>query len=698
MHQLLGALDSYNRRGEAFEEAKEDLVKLIDEYLDLARGRLKARREELARLKRLLLRNREQLREKERELQGLRDQRIDMEAPAEIDEEHEEEQQHQAQRAHEAEVEEELDVDIPTASSKSCVFFSAEPFYQSSDEEPSHRAIRKVRAGGSFEELGFFFLQEPLEMPEEVCWMQSVVVESLLRDGQLARICRVLLIENLKSLKIDCLEASTSTQFVLAQLDKLSKALRPKLQPAAAPLLSGLLDTVQRKLQARLDDPLYVEEDGLTTQIQCLLQTLQSEAIFHLELCAPRLLEPKAPTDRRLSEFERRCVDYSRTWCSPRSSAGSEAMRMRHLRELIKFIPTAGNDPNMPHIISALKANLRILCWVALDWVRRDETMQMQLKGKAAESQELQEYASLIQCVTHFAKTCKWECILEFAEIVRVFRLLIRPVMAGSPSQKAGNQSVKSLLHLARKLVQFIDMPQNVAELSEILSLFKQMLRALNPEENHAATDFSAQIARLCEKLDNLEESALSEVLSENVANVEATKTEHAQLLERIKEKLQTDYPQAEDSTALMLIREASKGSTSPCTYETALALLEERKLKAQTEMSLLPEEVTKEMGAAAEYTLLAFDLEGEGDGCFFAWFGRFSKVDAFEPKAFLKAIYWMSSSQPGQGGLRQMHSAVEARWGPYYLNVGSNPAWQFRMPVPGDRQSLGSQRGGASH
>ena len=343
-------------------------------------------------------------------------------------------------------------------------------------------------------------------------WIQSLITETML--CQLSQVERVLLMENLQKvcdkLGADRLVPLTSTfqdTFVIAALEKIRapsetsgsiEAFRP----------ADLPGDVARKLRQNMEGPRCVHHE-LEAQIGAILELLQSDGIFHLELCASRPAECPLP----LSELELALVRYSQTWFmdKAKSSLAKEqlcqrakeanlslmGLRTQQLSELVEaFLKEMRilEGSQRQHFFRALKANLRSLCIFALDWIREE----------SADIWEFRKLESTVQSALQTSSSHEAACsaMNDFFDVIAVFRKLTGPsgpIVAGSSSKASSNRNTASLLQATRRLLLFIDGPESRNQSGEILAYFKSLA------EHQESSDFCGRIQELQEKLEALE-------------------------------------------------------------------------------------------------------------------------------------------------------------------------------------------------
>lgn len=131
MDQIIFELEKYSDVGDEFAANKDTLVKLIDEYIDLVKSRLKKNTSALKSLKKLLANGKLKMREIQQKMNELQAERTSqMEEETEIEEEVEEETKIEQQ--YETEIEEQREIDIPVAKYGNDLAFSETPYIKCS--------------------------------------------------------------------------------------------------------------------------------------------------------------------------------------------------------------------------------------------------------------------------------------------------------------------------------------------------------------------------------------------------------------------------------------------------------------------------------------------------------------------------------------------------------------------------------------
>jgi hypothetical protein len=477
VEQTLARLEKYNSLGEEFCGNKEDLIKIIDEYLDAVRMRLKRSRNNLKFLKKNFADRKSDIKSLSKKIEDLRQERLSqIVTEAEIDEEIEEEieTQHVEEITHLVDLEDrEVHVkakynnrqqisEEPYITTK--YLFDSEKIPESilDIKEILDQSVRHYRSGmiddsrvqSIIEKISIKTEQATLvakDLAEIINTYQKEIKKIRIGNkiNSLSSIKRNLLLDHLKQISTR-LENNHLANFNgdIAVKDFVLEMLK---------LIDGNKEkesVIAEKIRIRFDGQYLLGHDRLKDDIDSLIALIDDMKTFYLEKCAINF--SKELTSQ--TQCEKLMLDYNKQ------------PNLKNLYDLVKLFKTY--QLNITSGVQRGQYNFQSIEWfilISLENIRYhailviDDIIKNVSKHNEKDIVSKQDLYAIITVIINDIKnipgitTANTELLDQIMNIIKQFRITVKNLKDGRKSKKEVNKIIKLLELVTKKLIRYID-------------------------------------------------------------------------------------------------------------------------------------------------------------------------------------------------------------------------------------------------
>ncbi|WP_375326318.1 hypothetical protein [Candidatus Tisiphia endosymbiont of Nemotelus uliginosus] len=500
MEQALAKLAKYNVLGEEFCGNKEDLIRIIDEYLEAVRARLKSNRYDLKFLKKNFVAKELDIKILSKKLEDLHQERLaQIVTEAEIDQEIEEE----AETQHVEEITNVIDLEDRKVYLKAkydnkqqinedsyvvtieellvecirIVSFNAQD--QNVSENISDiefilkQTVRHYRSGVYNELKVESIIEEIRKKSEQASFIKGdlkKIIETYKKEinkirtinniDTLSTIERNLILDHLKKinirLEIDHLANLTDDKAIEAFVLKMMKVIDKDEEQE---------HNIAKKLQIRFDGQHLLGNDKLKDDIETLIGLIEDRKTFYLEKCAINFT-PKSTVQ---TECEKTMLAYNQ-----QPSLENLVSLVRQFKTQLSSMEGENQEnqfdteylpKSVEGFISAVVENIRYHGILVLNNIIENESRNNKGSNELQQENLVEQMESIRNNIKDLKTihvviskiTALTQIIEKIIEILALFSEAVKKLKDGMKSKKEANRAIKSLEAVTKKLIKYID-------------------------------------------------------------------------------------------------------------------------------------------------------------------------------------------------------------------------------------------------
>ncbi|UCM86434.1 MAG: palindromic element RPE2 domain-containing protein (plasmid) [Rickettsia endosymbiont of Culicoides impunctatus] len=498
--QTLAKSEKYSALREELYGNKQYLIRILDEYLETVRDRLKSNRRNLKYLNKDFASKQLDIRDLSKKLVYLQQERLSqIVTETEIDEEIEKE----AETQHVEEImhvigwkDREIYLKAKYNNKKQInenSYITTENLFDLQNIPVNiaeikfilDQSVKHYRAGVINYEKVKLIITELNKKNEQVSFTKNdfkEIVESYTKEikriridnniSTLSSIKRNLLLDYLKQistrLKIDHLahlsDDMTGQVFVLQMMKVIE-------------LSETQEDNIAQKLQVRFEGQSLLVNDRLKDDIDYLIDLIEDRKTFYLEKCAINFTQKFTPQ----TVYEKTMLTYNKQPNLKNLESVVSEFKMHQVQVLSQKKEEQFSKEYLQSVegfISTIVENIRYHGTSVLNNIIKNNSSKKSTKHQEEYFQLIEVinndittiYNSLINKVSPSLKSISLTQVIEkIIKIIRLFNTAVKVLRDGARSKKEGNRVIKSLEVVTKKLIKYIDYPNNSCQEIEVL-------------------------------------------------------------------------------------------------------------------------------------------------------------------------------------------------------------------------------------